>query len=628
MRKFVAKIMTVGLVACMLMCGCSSKDTTDKSDTKSSNLTDSNEEDDSASLEGLSFKKVSEYADKSGYPAITENLKDVDAYACIIDKDAPESIVIPDEYDGLPVKAVLGSDNNTVKELTISEGIIAIQDLFPYSNDSLVSVSFPDSIKAINNSFSECNALADISFGALDNVTIIKSFKKTPSITNLEFRGAVNLKNYMLEDETFVNTYLFTNAATLKDVTFNDKVILLPESFCSSCDSLEKVTFKGDVTQISYMCFNGCKNLTDIVFEGKVGTIGPHCFTDAAITQLTFANDVDTISEYSFQSCEDLTQLTFKGNINELNTCFALCNKLKSIQFEKNIDIIDNAFSKCAVLKSVDFDADINTISEAFTDCPELEDINFNADIKNISKMAFYNSEKVVLNNLSADVVFDSEELSHRFDSAQQIYRAYYDKLNSYSDKDLKEWFEKNVAGKTLDAGKKIDEKNATQYADIINGPIIYQYHCTDCPYEKYNREAALDNEYFVETVKEIKKTYPDTIYTDEKALKVAKGSAPLVIGVADSLGYVPVDYVDKDNPDTTETLYFEMMRVSIWNIETGELLAWYDHCDGTAPTEYNSHDKSDYVYLDRIGTDHDYYFFEGGYTYPMNFLMETIYPE
>ena len=82
MGKFMAKIIAVGLVASMLMCGCSSKDTTDKSDTKSSNSTDSNEKDDSASLEGLSFKKVSEYADKSGYQSGIECQQETQRLEC------------------------------------------------------------------------------------------------------------------------------------------------------------------------------------------------------------------------------------------------------------------------------------------------------------------------------------------------------------------------------------------------------------------------------------------------------------------------------------------------------------------------------------------------------------------
>ncbi len=97
------------------------------------------------------------------------------------------------------------------------------------------------------------------------------------------------------------------------------------------------------------------------------------------------------------------------------------------------------------------------------------------------------------------------------------------------------------------------------------------------------------------------------------------------MIGLAESMGYIPVEYVDKDDPDHTDTLYYEMMRVSFWNIETGELVAWYQHRDGEAPAEYRSSDKYDYVYHDKL--QGDFYFFEGGYEYPEALLFGTVFP-
>lgn len=634
MKKTLVMLLSVVLVMSVLLCGCSSSGDSDKKDNKSSESTDSGKKDsaDKEALKGLSFKKVSEYEADMSYPAIAENLKGVDAYVCVIGENTTETVVIPSEYDGLPVKAVcLDSDNKTIKKLTVSPGIEVIDDMFSYSgdpsNETLVSISIPAGIKAINNSFNGCAALTDINFDALDKVAIMESFKKLTALTRININGVVDLEESRTEDEKYINYSLFYKQEALKEVNFNGEVKLLPDSFCFSCEALEKVIFKGNVGTISKNCFMDCDDLSEITFEGKVDTIDEFCFTDCKITELTFPDDVGTIKKCSFQSCKDLTDIVFKGKLDTAEDCFALCKKLVSVSFEKNVGTISKSFCRCDVLKTVDFNGDTETISGAFSQCPELEDVNFNGSIKNISAMAFYESDNVVLNDLSEDVVFDSEELSQRFDSAQQIYRAYYDKINSYSDKDLKEWVKKNVAGQTLNASKKINASKATQYADKLNGPLIVQYECTDCPYTEYNTENALKNDFYVETVKQLKKSWPDTVFTNEKALKAASGKAPIVIGVAESMGYIPVEYVDKADTSHTETLYYEMMRVSIWNIETGELLAWFDHKDGVAPAEYNSHDKGDYVYLEKIGTGRDHYFFEGGYIYPEKLLMQSIYP-
>ena len=100
------------------------------------------------------------------------------------------------------------------------------------------------------------------------------------------------------------------------------------------------------------------------------------------------------------------------------------------------------------------------------------------------------------------------------------------------------------------------------------------------------------------------------------------------MIGVAESMGYIPVEYIDKEDAGHVENLYYEMMRVSLWNLETGELIAWYQHRDGEAPSEYNTKNRSDYAYHEKMLPGQDFYFFKGGYQYPEALLMETIFPD
>ena len=376
------------------------------------------------------------------------------------------------------------------------------------------------------------------------------------------------------------------------------------------------------------MAFSDCKALSTIAFEDKVDTIDKHTFGSNNVKELVFEHEVGKIDEYSFQSCNNLTSVTFKESVGELNNCFALSKKLDSVTFENSVEDVVSAFNKCPVLKSVTFNGSVEKIYGAFIDCPELEKVTFGSTLGTITSAAFSKSDKVELVNLPEGTEFGSDELSQRFDPEQQKFRGYYDKVNAWTTPVLKEWVKANAAGRSFDGSKQISISEAVNYAGILNGPIGYNYRCTDCPFDEYGVEAAQNSEFFVTSIKDVKKSDPDTVYTDEKALKVSNGEAPLVIGVAESMGYIPVEYIDENNSDHTETVYYEMMRVSLWNADTGELIAWYQHRDGEAPLRFTTSDRSDYLYHENIGTDHSFYFFEGGFRYPEAMLFDTIYPD
>lgn len=103
----------------------------------------------------------------------------------------------------------------------------------------------------------------------------------------------------------------------------------------------------------------------------------------------------------------------------------------------------------------------------------------------------------------------------------------------------------------------------------------------------------------------------------------MVSGEAQLVIGAAESM-----EYIDENNGTVTEILYYEMMRGSLWKIETGSLIAWYQHRDGDAPLRYMSNECSKYTYHQNIGTDHSFYFFNGEYNYPEAMIRKAIYNE
>lgn len=576
LKKLTAICIAVSLLSAMCLCSC----TNSAGDDTAAQTSSASQQQSAADETGLTFTRWAEFIDAGKYPAVKAYKNTGDAWICTITADAPEKTTIPAEHEGLPVRAVICTDNgmDSIRELTISEGTVIIEGLAGTKNDTLEKIVLPESIEQISGSFNGCSKLTEVSipgdpkliensftgsgiraitfgklsglisgsfcelpslneitFGEIDNVSFTGTFKKLEAVEKLTFNGTVDFDNSMNEKEQFFNSYLFNDIKTLTSVTFNGEIKLLPECFCDDCDKLSSVTFNGKVGKLQHGDFNDCEKLETIVFGDAVEMIEEHCFTSGSITRLVFEHEVGTIGPYCFQSNTDLKELVFRDKV---------------------------------------------------------------------------------------------DSLSQRFDPSLQKYRGYYEKLDKYSVKYLKEWIKENAAGKKLDSSKEISISNATAYADVLNGPLVTNSRCTDCPYEEYGPEAGQDAELFVQNISSIQSVHPNTIYTDDKALKVSEGKAPLVIGYCESMGYIPVEYIDTDGSGKTETLYYEMMRVTLWNIETGELIAWYDHRDGEAPVKYNTHDRSDYTYHESLSQDHKFYFFSGGYEYPEAMLWNTIYPD
>lgn len=669
LKKLTAICIAVSLLSAMCLCSC----TNSAGDDTAAQTSSASQQQSAADETGLTFTRWAEFIDAGKYPAVKAYKNTGDAWICTITADAPEKTTIPAEHEGLPVRAVICTDNgmDSIRELTISEGTVIIEGLAGTKNDTLEKIVLPESIEQISGSFNGCSKLTEVSipgdpkliensftgsgiraitfgklsglisgsfcelpslneitFGEIDNVSFTGTFKKLEAVEKLTFNGTVDFDNSMNEKEQFFNSYLFNDIKTLTSVTFNGEIKLLPECFCDDCDKLSSVTFNGKVGKLQHGDFNDCEKLETIVFGDAVEMIEEHCFTSGSITRLVFEHEVGTIGPYCFQSNTDLKELVFRDKVGSLTKCFDLCKSLESVTFESTVGTVDDSLNTCKVLKTVEFKKDVDEISNSFRKCPELESVIFGGKVNKITNAAFSSSDSVKLVNMPSTVEFGSDSLSQRFDPSLQKYRGYYEKLDKYSVKYLKEWIKENAAGKKLDSSKEISISNATAYADVLNGPLVTNSRCTDCPYEEYGPEAGQDAELFVQNISSIQSVHPNTIYTDDKALKVSEGKAPLVIGYCESMGYIPVEYIDTDGSGKTETLYYEMMRVSLWNIETGELIAWYDHRDGEAPVKYNTHDRSDYTYHESLSQDHKFYFFSGGYEYPEAMLWNTIYPD
>ena len=231
-------------------------------------------------------------------------------------------IIIPAEYNGLPVTAI---------------GPYAFMDCV-----GLLSVSIPDSVATIGEqAFSGCTGLTDVNVP--NGVTTIAAGT---------FIGCANLTGVFLpESLTAIGDAAFWGCGSLSKIKIPDSVTTIgPGAFCDCC-SLTGLTLSGNISEIGEHAFAGCTGLEYIAVaqensvyhsagncliqtaektlilgcknsaiptDGTVTAIGPSAFDECdALTRIAVPASVTLIQSTAFYGCENLTDINYGGTMSQ-----------------------------------------------------------------------------------------------------------------------------------------------------------------------------------------------------------------------------------------------------------------------------------------------------------------------
>ena len=184
-------------------------------------------------------------------------------------------IVIPSEYNGLPVTSI---------------GNWAF-----YFCTSLTSIVIPDSVTSIGfSAFDYCYSLTSITVN--ENNTAFASIDG-------------NLYN---KDKTTLIKYATGKTAT--EFTIPDSVTSIGSSAFYDCDSLTSVTIGNSVTNIGDWAFEACTSLTSVTIGNGVTSIGFSAFRSCtSLTSVVIPDSVTSIGKDAFDYCYSLTNVYFGG---------------------------------------------------------------------------------------------------------------------------------------------------------------------------------------------------------------------------------------------------------------------------------------------------------------------------
>lgn len=207
-----------------------------------------------------------------------------------------------------PSDAPWGEYADSIKSVTIKEGVTSIGAYAFYHCDSLAAVSIPEGLTVIGNSaFCYCGDLvsvtipesvAEIGAYAFDfcyslTAVHISSMKAWYDIdfggyyaNPLPYGKQLYLNGELITDVaipdtlTVIKAYTFDGCGSLVNVTIPENVTTIEESAFSRCDSLASINIPEGVTSIEYCTFFECFGLRTIDIPESVTSIGGYAFAD------------------------------------------------------------------------------------------------------------------------------------------------------------------------------------------------------------------------------------------------------------------------------------------------------------------------------------------------------------
>ena len=186
-----------------------------------------------------------------------------------------EELIIPSEYNGLPVKeigdyAFQYVDNSWDYTAGVTSGGNNLHDF-------VKKVVIPDSVTKIGT-----NAFAILDEDWLENFS-----------TTLE---TVEMGNNVTE----CGEMAFGCCNRLHEIKLSNALIKISNHMFWRCDALKEINLPKDITAIEPYAFAACYQLTELSVPDKVASIGDEAFAGSEIVKLVIPKSVITIGEIIF----------------------------------------------------------------------------------------------------------------------------------------------------------------------------------------------------------------------------------------------------------------------------------------------------------------------------------------
>lgn len=328
--------------------------------------------------------------------------------------DPPEDLIIPSEYNNIPVTHIGVCDNYLIKTITIPNSVTHICDDAFNGCTSLKEISIGNSVKYIGvRAFRNCrllqnillpNSLREIGMlafmGCGFNYVIIPDQVKT--IGQMVFYTCSKLTKIVIGTDTTFEASPFDGISHPIQICYKDNVgewddsIYLPEGSTVHYYSLEPVEYNcwywlNGVPEIwpKYTwCFSFTKNL-DGNYDVEVKN------SDNFIDKIEIPNEIIIPSHYKYVPVTGIRELAFRG-----------CSNVTKIVLPDSVTAIrSSAFEGCSSLVDVNIPNGVTYIGyNAFKNCSSLVDITIPDCVTDLKFGAFNGCTSLVTVYISKSV--------------------------------------------------------------------------------------------------------------------------------------------------------------------------------------------------------------------------------
>ncbi len=292
-----------------------------------------------------------------------------------IDSEYEGDIVIPAEYEGLPVTEIDGYG-------------------FYYCY-KIKSITIPETIEIIEiGAFNDCYELTEFIVDENNqHFTSIDGILYNKDVTQLIALPAAMTGSYVMP-ETLTQVKLDTSSASkISSITINSKVEEINVDLLKiNCTNLVEVKVSPENQFFSSengVLFN--KDKTELIFCPSLD-----------VESYTVPETVTRIGTFAF-SYTDISSVTVGGNVKTIAERAFSHSYIKNITLEEGIEFFgDGVFSYCNFLKSVKIPSNVKLISGLFAYCDNLEEVELGDNIGRIVTSIFKetnNLKKLTLGN-------------------------------------------------------------------------------------------------------------------------------------------------------------------------------------------------------------------------------------